>query len=138
VQYAREILEKAGGDLRHGGFESEDVTRSQSAAQDEETEEGDKDYRIQLRGEVLRTFRERVQRGEIRLRKEVVTENQVVDVPVTREELVIERVPGTGRPISDTSQLGSGKKPEFLSQKSERASRSNLWSPRKCESESVE
>jgi uncharacterized protein (TIGR02271 family) len=35
-----------------------------------------------------------VNRGEVRVRKEVVTENQSVQVPVTREELVIERRPG--------------------------------------------
>jgi uncharacterized protein (TIGR02271 family) len=34
-----------------------------------------------------------ISRGEVRLRKEVVTETQTVQVPVTREELVIERRP---------------------------------------------
>ena len=46
---------------------------------------------IQLLGEVLRVHKERVDRGEVRIRKEVVTENQNVQVPVQREELVIER-----------------------------------------------
>jgi uncharacterized protein (TIGR02271 family) len=45
----------------------------------------------------LRTHKERVQRGEVRLRKDVVTETQNVQVPVTREELVIERTPGSGQ-----------------------------------------
>lgn len=54
------------------------------------------EQRIQLRGERLRTFKERVQRGEVRLRKEVITENQSVQVPVTREEIVIERTPASG------------------------------------------
>ena len=49
--------------------------------------------RIQLLSEVLRVRKERVSKAEVRFRKEVVTENQTVDVPVTREELVIERMP---------------------------------------------
>jgi uncharacterized protein (TIGR02271 family) len=48
---------------------------------------------IQLLGEVLRVHKDRVSRGEVRVRKEVITETQTVQVPVTREELVIERHP---------------------------------------------
>jgi|ERR1051326_6749190 uncharacterized protein (TIGR02271 family) len=64
--------------------------------------------RIQLLGEILRVHKERVSRGEVRLRKEVVTEQQQIEVPTTREELVVERVPGTGREAS--GQVGSGEK----------------------------
>lgn len=46
---------------------------------------------IQLLGEVLRVQKDRVNRGEIHLRKEIVTDTQNVQVPVSREELVIER-----------------------------------------------
>jgi uncharacterized protein (TIGR02271 family) len=52
--------------------------------------------RIQLISEVLRVHKERVARGEVRLRKEVRTETQNVQVPVTREEIVIERNPVEG------------------------------------------
>jgi uncharacterized protein (TIGR02271 family) len=103
IQEAREILEEAGGDLRESGFENLEDSNS---AQHEGV---DQDHQIQLRGEVLHTFRERIQRGEVRLRKEVVTENKTIDVPVTREELVIERVPGSGKQVSDTSELGSSQ-----------------------------
>jgi uncharacterized protein (TIGR02271 family) len=48
---------------------------------------------IQLLGEVLRVHKDRVSRGEVRIRKEVITETQTVQVPVTREELVVERRP---------------------------------------------
>lgn len=88
---ARSILERAGGDLRESGFES--IPASQGTLAEGERQ-------IQLRGEVLRTYKERVQRGEVRLRKEVVTENQTVSVPVTREEIVIERTPATGQRVS--------------------------------------
>jgi uncharacterized protein (TIGR02271 family) len=49
--------------------------------------------RIELREEELRAEKERVQAGEVRLRKEVVTEERTIEVPVTREEVVIERRP---------------------------------------------
>lgn len=56
---------------------------------------------IELREEELRAEKERVQAGEVRLRKEVVTEERTIEVPVTREEVVIERRPAAqGRPAS--------------------------------------
>jgi len=38
--------------------------------------------------------------GEVRVRKEVHTENQTIEVPVEREEVVIERTPVRGRAAS--------------------------------------
>ena len=96
---ARRILQNAGGDLRESGFESFSGNRSASTS----SIEGER--RIQLRGEVLRTYKERVQRGEVRLRKEVVTEKQNIEVPLTREELVIERVPASGQ--ARAGEIGS-------------------------------
>lgn len=46
---------------------------------------------IQLLGEVLRVHKDRINRGEVVVRKDIVTETQNVQVPVTREELVVER-----------------------------------------------
>ena len=58
---------------------------------------------MQLLGEVLRVHKDRVNRGDVRLRKEVVTENQTVQVPLQREELVVERKPASGtQPASGT------------------------------------
>jgi uncharacterized protein (TIGR02271 family) len=98
---ARRILQNAGGDLRESGFESS------ASAGTTETSGSGQDYRIQLRGEVLRTYRERVQKGEVRLRKEVVTENQTVEVPVTREELVIERTDIAGDRPASHGEIGT-------------------------------
>ena len=47
--------------------------------------------KIQLLGEVLRVHKDRVQTGEVTFRKEVKTDTQTIQVPVQREELVIER-----------------------------------------------
>lgn len=100
IEEARRVLQSAGGDLRESGFEE----AAGSAGGDLQ-----QDYHIQLRGEVLRTFKERVQRGEVRLRKEVVTENKTVEVPVTREELVVERVPVSGQDAAKAAEIGTDK-----------------------------
>lgn len=92
VLEARTLLEANGGDLREKGF---DMAAWQSSPAGRAAE----DYsgqRIQLRGERLRAYKERVQRGEVKVRKEVVTEKQNIQVPVTREDLVIERIPASG------------------------------------------
>jgi uncharacterized protein (TIGR02271 family) len=105
-----EILERAGGELRETGFESTEGMSARDAGSGERmrdtgSRELEGEHRIQLRGEMLRAYKERVQRGEVRLRKDVVTENQTVEVPVTREELVIERVAGSGSPAA--GEIGS-------------------------------
>lgn len=66
------------------------------------------DQRIQLFGEVLKVHKDRIRSGEVRLRKEVVTENKRIDVPVEREELVIERTSGGNRPATD-ARIGENK-----------------------------
>jgi uncharacterized protein (TIGR02271 family) len=56
--------------------------------------------RLELREEELDVTTERVQTGEVRVHKEVVTEQRNVEVPVSREEVVIERRPVAGREAS--------------------------------------
>ncbi len=51
----------------------------------------DTDRTVQLHEEQLRASTQAVQTGEVTLRKEVVTETKSIDVPITREEVVIER-----------------------------------------------
>jgi len=116
IDDARRILQHNGGDLRESGFESNTSRTRNSTAQQgttsrefgsgenrEDVNAGER--RIQLRGEMLRTYKDRVQRGEVRLRKDVVTESKTVDVPVTHEELVIERKASGGQPAS--GEIGS-------------------------------
>jgi uncharacterized protein (TIGR02271 family) len=47
---------------------------------------------IPLREEQLNVEKQRVQKGEVRVHKEVVTEQQHIDVPVSHEEVVIEHI----------------------------------------------
>lgn len=99
VQLAREILQSTGADVGATTTEATSAGANRSI-------QGERS--IQLVGEILRVHKDRVQRGEVRLRKEVVTENQNVEVPVSREELVIERVPVQGKEAS--GQIGAGEK----------------------------
>jgi uncharacterized protein (TIGR02271 family) len=119
IDEARTILEKHDADLRESGFDrssfagadltQRDITGTLtdneiSSTNRDRIADIDREQRIQLRGELLRANKERVQRGEVRLRKEVVTENQSLNVPVEREELVIERGPGSQSAV--TGEIG--------------------------------
>ena len=64
-----------------------------------DTDMSDGPERIQLREEQLRARTQRVQAGEVRVHKDIITEMKTIDVPVTREEVVIERRP-VGRAVS--------------------------------------
>ena len=63
---------------------------------------------LRLREERLNVSKERVQAGEVQLHKEVVAEQQTVNVPVTHEEVVIERHAVTDGQI-DNSPIGEGE-----------------------------
>jgi uncharacterized protein (TIGR02271 family) len=52
---------------------------------------------IQLFGEVLRVRKEKVSSGDVHVRKESVTHMETVQVPVTREHLVVEHSDESGR-----------------------------------------
>jgi uncharacterized protein (TIGR02271 family) len=88
---ARQILLNAGADFGPAAaakFEREDRER------------------IELREEELRASKDRVKAGEVRVRKEVVSEEKTLEVPVTREEAVIERHPASGRPATGDIKEG--------------------------------
>jgi len=63
--------------------------------------------RLQLRAEQLQVYKQPVQTGEVGIRKEVVSEQQNIDVPVSHEEVYIERRAGSGQ-VSDTP-IGEGE-----------------------------
>ncbi len=49
----------------------------------------------------MQLYKQTVPMGEVRLYKDVVTEQQDIDVPVNREEVIVERHAGSGE-VSDT------------------------------------
>jgi len=77
-----------------------------TAAPGQTRSDTDEARRLQLRAEQLQVYKQPVQVGEVGLRKEVVAEQQTLDVPVTHEEVYIERRAGSGQ-VSDTP-IGEG------------------------------
>jgi uncharacterized protein (TIGR02271 family) len=63
---------------------------------------------MKLHEEQLRATKQPVETGEVRVRKEVKTEHKTLDVPVTREEVVIERRPASGQAAS-TADIRPGE-----------------------------
>ena len=63
---------------------------------------GDTPERIQLRDEELRANTQQVSAGEVRIHKDIITETKTIDVPVTREEVVIERH-AVGSPVTGSA-----------------------------------
>jgi uncharacterized protein (TIGR02271 family) len=61
--------------------------------------------RMELREEQLDVQKDRVEAGEVRLRKEVVKEKKTIDVPVSHEEVVIEKHAVGGRQPAE-GQIG--------------------------------
>jgi uncharacterized protein (TIGR02271 family) len=63
---------------------------------------------VRLHEEQLRAHKQPVETGEVRVQKEVHTEHRTLDVPVTKEEVVVERRPASGQPAS-SSDLREGE-----------------------------
>lgn len=72
----------------------------------------DTDRRVRLHEEQLNVQKQAVQTGEVTMHKEVITETRTIDVPVTREEVVIERhalAPGQAGKPGTSSTLADGE-----------------------------
>jgi uncharacterized protein (TIGR02271 family) len=105
VQSARTILARYGGygaARRSAPSTDAAATTAQGAVADT-----DERRRMQLREEQLQVYKQPVQTGEVRLGKEVVSEQKTIHVPTTREEVYIERRPASGE-VSDTP-IGEGE-----------------------------
>lgn len=87
---AAEILRRHGAyDMRNAG---EARTGAAKAARRVEGEQ-----RMQVREEELRATKRPVETGEVKVRKEARTEHKTMEVPVRREEVVVERHAATGQ-----------------------------------------
>jgi len=73
------------------------------APQTDYTDQGGQ--KVQLREEELRANKERVQAGEVGIRKDVVAEEKTLNVPVNREEVYIERHP-VDQPVPADTPIG--------------------------------
>ncbi|MDF2786973.1 MAG: hypothetical protein K0S80_71 [Neobacillus sp.] len=70
-------------------FSTEDFARNQTGLED--TFDTDKQQSLELREEQLDVNKQRVQTGEVEVKKDVVEEQKTVNVPVTHDEVYIER-----------------------------------------------
>ncbi len=124
-QAAHDILHRYNGyDFEHqtGYNQQTNYATGQTAAtnyatSDTVTERADTDYAqdefhqprsLRLREERLNVSKERVQAGEVGLHKEVVSEQKTINVPVTHEEVVIERHAVTDGRV-DNTPIGEGE-----------------------------
>ncbi|MGI8914364.1 MAG: YsnF/AvaK domain-containing protein [Chloroflexota bacterium] len=64
---------------------------------------------IHLHEERLQVNKQRQESGEVRIGKEVVEKQETIDVPVTREEVFVERVRGDGQPDSHSMDESAGE-----------------------------
>ena len=92
-----------------------DRERSRPSAADAD----DKEHAMTLSEERLKAGKERVEVGRARLRKYTTTHTEKVDVPVTKEKLVVERTPATGN-ATKSPLRDSGEKVEEVTLREER------------------
>src|SRR5947199_6352096 len=92
---------------RDGGYDYTSRSGQTTGTSSYANTAGQAEQNIKLREEQLRANKQSVETGAVGLRKEVVSEQQSIDVPVNREEVVIERHPASGQP-SDTP-IGEGE-----------------------------
>jgi len=101
---ARATLQRSGAELR-----SEDGQPAVASTVDTR-EAATGGQRMELREEELRANKQSVEAGAVNVRKDVVTERETVDVPVKREEVVVERQ-AINRPAS--GPIGTGTTEEL-------------------------
>jgi uncharacterized protein (TIGR02271 family) len=114
MQEVTDILARYGGYGANRRFaQTTDTTSTASTGVRETGTEGvqetatEGEQRVRLREEQLRAQKQPVETGEARLRKDVVSEQQSMDVPVTHEEVYVERRPGSGQPTDQP--IGEGE-----------------------------
>ena len=71
----------------------------------EQAQKYKEEQHMRLQGEQLHAQKQQIQAGEVVLHKEVVSEQMTIDVPVTHEEIVIERRSFTDEPIGASETI---------------------------------
>jgi uncharacterized protein (TIGR02271 family) len=104
MQRAINILVRHGGYGANQRFAQSPGYGTATGVQGPTTED---EQRIKLREEELRARKQSVEAGEAILHKDVVIEEKSIDVPVTHEEVYVERRPGSGQPSDQP--IGEGE-----------------------------
>jgi len=101
VNFAKDRLDELG----YGEAPTETDRRVSSTSR---TDNPEATHRMQLREEELVARKQSVETGQVRLSKDVVSEQRTLEVPVTREEVTIDRRPveprPSDKPIDETSR----------------------------------
>lgn len=94
---------------RHGDMPWDKAMYAVRDVFDGDSDMGEGSGTVELREEELRVRKESVETGEVEIGKRVVAQEQTVDVPVTREEVYVERRPvdrrADDRPISEGERI---------------------------------
>jgi uncharacterized protein (TIGR02271 family) len=91
----------------YGAREYAPTDASGDASSDEQRTRAEGGARVELVEEQLRASTRPVQTGEVTIRKEVVSETRTIEVPVRREELVIERHPVERQSVDSREQTAA-------------------------------
>jgi uncharacterized protein (TIGR02271 family) len=90
------------------GYGTQNTGYTNQADYGTQTDVGDEERRrLRLREEQLQVNKQPVEAGEVGIHKDVVEEQKTVNVPVTHEEVYIERRPGSGQPTDES--IGQGE-----------------------------
>lgn len=111
----------------HGRHGDEDTQDGKGRSKHDKTSgklghgrESDTEHSMTLSEERLAAGKESVEAGRARLRKYTTKHTETVEVPVTKEELVVERTPASGKGRSSHSIDESGEKVEEITLHEER------------------
>lgn len=83
--------EQTGGQSAYYAPSDVSATTAEASAAGIPSTEQAESQKIRLHAERLRAYKQPETTGEVNVRKEIVTEQQTLEVPVTREEVVVER-----------------------------------------------
>jgi uncharacterized protein (TIGR02271 family) len=104
IEHDRVYLNVAKADVENQGWDTAERRTERAGSR------GDTDNTMHLHEEQLQVNKRRQQSGEARIGKEVVEEQQTINVPVTHEEAYVERVPGDRQPDSHSLDESAGEK----------------------------
>jgi len=109
ISRARDIIVKNDGIVEERGsqFYEQELRQLQDLGTDT-------DRVMRLNAEQLKVEKQKVQTGEVTMRKEIIQETKTIEVPVTREELVIERTPLHGTPIPGSLETVAESNEELM------------------------
>lgn len=97
TQHSGQAFVEVESDLRRGWTKTHGHSVALARTEPREAVRDAYDRTLKLHEEELHAHVLQVPAGEVRVRKEVITEQKTLNVPVEREEVVIERRPVTGR-----------------------------------------